>query len=373
MVWPCGRVIYSMKRLVCTPNTAFYCRLTAASAAVLTLLAVFWVLGVVLSGCAPGGDAEGPPFNADILPPTVIKSEVVDERRIRFTFDEPAAGEPEGVHIEPSLPVESVKPEGNTILVSFAEAQKIAENYVMRLKVKDKAGNSLSFLYKFSGWNPRVPRILINELTPRGSKAKPDAVELLVMSEGNIGGVVFTVGVEGDAKGEFVFPLVEVKSGDFIVMHTKPQGIPEEVNETAGINVSGGRLATDTARDFWMPEAPGLPGNNGAAVLYSRRRGKVLDAVIWSSRADNPDDEYLGWTRESFKWASALAASGAWQSSGEAVLPSEAVQAEGSTATRSICRGTDANDTDTPSDWHIVPTRGASFGAANTDDIYRPK
>ena len=264
-------------------------------------------------------------------------------------------------------------PRGNTILVSFAEAQKIAENYVMRLKVKDKAGNSLSFLYKFSGWNPRVPRILINELTPRGSKTRPDAVELLVMSDGSIGGVVFTIGTEENAKGEFVFPLVDVKSGDFIVMHTKPQGIPEEVNETAGIDVSRGLLATDTARDFWMPEAPGLPGNNGAAVLYSRRRGKVLDAVIWSSRADNPDEEHLGWTRESFQWASALAASGAWQSSGEAVLPSEAVQAEGSTATRSIGRGTDADDTDTASDWHIVPTRGASFGAANTDDIYRPK
>ena len=357
-----------MNRLICAVKAPLYLRLTAAAAAVLTIVAVL----IVPAGCAPGSEAEGPPFSADILPPKVIKSEVIDERSIRFTFDEPASGQPDGIHIEPPLPVESLNPDGESILVRFAEAQKIAENYVMRLKVSDKAGNSLSFLYKFSGLNPRVPKILINELTPRGSKNRPDAVELLVMSEGNIGGMVFTIGTEENAKGEFVFPLVEVKRGDFIVMHTKPQGIPEEVNENDAVNVSGGRLAVDTARDFWMTEAPGLPSNNGAAVLYSRRRGEVLDAVIWSSRADNPDDEYLGWTKESFQWASALAAAGAWESSGKAVLPSQAVRSEGSTATRSICRGTDANDTDTRSDWHIVPTRGVSFGTPNTNEVYQP-
>ena len=355
--------MYSMNRLIGIPKTPFslYIRLTAA-AAVLTAAA----------GCAPGSDADGPPFSADILPPTVVKSEVLNEHLIRFTFSEPASGQPEGIHIEPPLPVESIKPDGNSILVRFAEAQKIAQDYVMRLKVSDKAGNSLSFLYKFSGWNPRVPKILINELSPRGSKTRPDAVELLVMSPGNIGGMVFTVGTEEKAKGKFVMPLVEVQSGDFIVMHTKPQGIPAEVNETDAVNVSGGRLAVDTARDFWMAEAPGLPGNNGAAVLYARRGGRVVDAVIWSSRADKPDDEYLGWTRESFQWASSLAAAGAWESSGEAVLPSQAVQPEGSTSTRSICRGTDAEDTDTRADWHIVPTRGASFGAPNTDAVHQP-
>jgi hypothetical protein len=51
------------------------------------------------------------------------------------------------------------------------------------------------------------------------------------------------------------------------------KGLPEEVDELDDLDESGGRLAMDTARDFWLPDAPGLPGNNGAGdSVFQKRR-----------------------------------------------------------------------------------------------------
>jgi hypothetical protein len=170
-----------------------------------------------------------------------------------------------------------------------------------------------------------------------------------------------------------VLPAVEVEEGDFILIHVKSEGIPEEIDETGLIDQSGGLLASADARDFWMPGSPGLPGNNGAVTVFSRRGGPVLDAVLWSDRTDNPDEELLGWTSEGYIFASDLASDGAWLPSESRIsFPSEAVDVSLSTATRSLCRASNPADTGEKTDWHTVPTRGQTFGTVNTDSEYQP-
>jgi len=70
-------------------------------------------------------------------------------------------------------------------------------------------------------------------------------------------------------------------------------------------------------------------------------------------------------------WALELAGDGGWVVENRKVRPEDGVNPEGSTGTRSICRAA-GEDTDTRRDWHIVPTRQASFGRENSQEVYIP-
>ena len=329
---------------------------------------------ILISGCAPGSQTIGPPFSVDLLPPAIVSVETVDEYQIRFTFDEPVGETGFVPSIEPVLTMDSISTVGNSLILRFTEAQGIGTGYILRMEVQDSVGNSLEFMYEFSGWNPNVPNLLINELNPRGSGNTPDCVEILVLNEGNLGGLQLTVGTSGDYSGVLIFPAVTVNDGDYILVHPKSEGIPMELDELDAIDVSGGLLAVDTARDFWIPGSPGLPGNNGAVVLYNRKGGSVIDAVIWSDRSYVEDEEKLGWTSDGLIWASGIAISGGWYSSLESGIPTptDAIDVSSSTATRSLCRMSNPEDTDTDADWHVVPTSGKTFGTMNNDLIYSP-
>jgi hypothetical protein len=54
------------------------------------------------------------------------------------------------------------------------------------------------------------------------------------------------------------------------------------------------------------------------------------------------------------------------------VTPEDGVNPEGSTGTRSLCRSSASMDNDRPEDWHVVPTRAATFGTDNSDEVFQP-
>jgi len=326
---------------------------------------------VIMLSCAPDSDTRKYPL--DLLPPVLQSAETIDERHLRFTFDEPIVLRDANPVVVPPMPVNAFDIENEQLTIVFGADQEIGREYTFRMKVGDESGNSLLFLYKFSGWNSRVPGILINEINPRGSGNTPDCIELLVTEAGNLGGLVLLIGTKNKYRDSFLFPSIEVREGEYILVHTKVEGVSEEIDEIAALDVSGGKLSSDTARDFWMRDSPGLPGNNGAITLYTHKGGPVIDAILWTNREDDEEDEKLGWTSDGFIFASDLAEIKAWTSeSGGIPFPSDAVNANFSTATRSICRASTPNDTDSAEDWHIVPTRGQSFGSINTDDVHKP-
>lgn len=331
------------------------------------------IFAVLLLGCAPGSDVGGPPFSADLLPPVLQSAQTQDERHISFLFDEPILVTPSPPEILPVLPLGETSTDGMRLNIGFTSDQIIGEAYTMRMTVSDEAGNTLSFLHNFSGWNPRVPELLINELNPRGSGNTPDCIELYTIKGGNLGGLCLRIGTDSRYSEEIVFPAIEIPDGEYILAHPKSEGIQEEIDELGLLDESGGLLSSVTARDFWIPGSPGLPGNNGAVTLYSRRNGSVIDAVIWSDREDDPEDEKLGWTSEGYIFACDMASATAWNSvDSEIPFPSDAIDVSVSTATRSLCRSSEFADSDTAGDWHTVPTRGQTFGSVNTDEVYIP-
>jgi len=327
----------------------------------------------LFSSCAPGSETSGPPFSVDLLPPELQRAENPGSGSLRFIFDETVLPGPDEITIQPPLAIKAVEAEENTLNVVFESDQLIGEPYIAGISVSDNSGNTLSFLFRFTGWNPRVPELLINEINPRGSGNNPDCIELYTLRAGNLGGLCLKIGTTSRYSGEISFPAIEIHEGDYLLIHTKAEGSPDEIDELESLDESGGLLASDEARDFWISESPGLPGNNGAVTLFNREGGEVIDAVLWSDRTDSTEEEKQGWTSEGFIFASDLAEADAWGSGiGEIPYPSEAIDVSLSTATRSLCRNTAPKDSNTASDWHTVPTRGLTFGKENTDEVYTP-
>lgn len=338
------------------------------------IVAIMLFSMMIMFGCAPTSNVRKKSYPIDLVPPILQSAKIMDERHLRFIFDEPVAMSITNPIIDPPIPIEAIDIEGEQLTIVFGADQEIGREYKLPMKVVDGAGNSSLFLYSFSGWNPRVPGILINELNPRGSGNTPDSIELIITKAGNLGGLVLLIGTKNKYRESFTFPAIEAPKGAYIVVHSKPEGISEEIDEISELDESGGKLASDTARDFWIRSAPGLPGNNGAVTLYARKNGPVIDAILWTNREDDLEDEKLGWTRDGFIFASDLAEAKAWTSaSGGIPAPSDAFNnVDLSTSTRTICRASVPEDTDSAKDWHIVPTRGQTFGFVNTDKVHKP-
>jgi hypothetical protein len=188
-----------------------------------------------------------------------------------------------------------------------------------------------------------------------------------------MGGVVLYLGSPGSYDARLVFPPFEVEAGSFLVVHLKPSGDPAEVDETGDTAASKGFDAADTAFDFWLRDGRGLGGNNGVLSFCDRPGGTCLDGLLYSNRTLQSDEQYGGFGSDEMRSrAEELVKCGAWKAAGARVTPEDGITPEGSTGTRSLCRSSTSVDSDRPEDWHIVPTRNATFGAENSDKVYAP-
>ena len=324
----------------------------------------------LLAGCGQVADTR--PAEADLRPPQLQAVISTGPSELTIEFDEDTSLVPDKTRITPPLAVTEVTGPGKLIQVR-GETQSPGRPYTLEAEAEDAKGNRASFLADFYGYNGRVPRLLVNELTTQGSGNHPDLVEIKALTGGDVGGVVLYQGTPGSFDNRIVFPHLEVAEGAFILVHWKPSGDPAEVNETEDITASKGFDATDSAWDLWVADGKGLSGNNGILSLYDRQGGKCLDGLLYSNRTSQSDEAYRGFgSAVMLARAEELVQAGGWARSGARVSPEDAVNPDGSTATRSIGRQSSGADTNTAGDWHIVPTRKATFGKENSDEVYVP-
>jgi len=341
------------------------------------LILLGFMISLSWTCCTPFIDIEetGEVFGltgADLTPPVLTAAGALNENSFALEFSE-ALGEVFIEGIVPPLGEVSVEIDSAILGIHTGDLQLPGKEYVLDLLVKDKAGNSQQLLVHCFGFNPRVPDMLINEFTTRGSSTHPDMVELLVLEDGNLAGACLYEGTSDDWEQRIVFPDCEVRAGEFMIIHFKPQGIPEELNETAEINLSGGLDACPDARDFWVDAGSGLSGNNGVISLYRDPFGDIMDAVLYSNRTSASDENYRGFgSAKVMLRADCISALGAWTGDSLPLRPEDAVNPDESTATRSLCRSADSLDSNRREDWHTVPTGGYSFGYANSDELYQP-
>ncbi|HAP42487.1 MAG TPA: hypothetical protein DCQ73_00070 [Spirochaetaceae bacterium] len=361
----------------------------AGAMAVASALAVGGLFCMSLAGCIPAViDAVYEP--TDLQPPSLVAWSANGPGQLRLDFDEAvslaatdctvsaqAAGSATdgGGGVAAGIAVSRVEilPDlSGALVLELALVLPPGEAYALSGLAFDEAGNAISFTVPFWGYNPQPAGLVINELLSAGSDTHPDAVEFYVSQAGDLAGLAFYVGVSDDADGRYIFPACPVAAGEYIVLHLQPQGLPEEIDELAATNVSGGLDASSAGRDLWCSGAA-LSGKNGAVSLYASPHGAMIDAVVYCERTSASDSDYRGFgSAKLLRRVDAIAAAAMWLATGGRVTPEAAAQSGYVTATRTLCRSGASADTDSAADWHIVPTRGASLGAANVDAVHQP-
>jgi hypothetical protein len=311
----------------------------------------------------------------DMRPPAVVSWGPSGSAELLIMFDEPLSDAMPGFASSPGPAVGSVAviADGMGVRVLLDGAGEPGTAYAVSGIVADAAGNMSSFVLPYWGFNPDPPVLKFNELLTEGSSTHPDAVEFHVAEGGGCAGLAFFVGIPSDHDLRYIFPPLAVEAGDFIVLHLKPQGMPEEVDETVDKAASGGLDATPGAWDLWFRGENGaLSGTNGALSLCASPNGGMIDAVLYSIRTADSDTKYGGFGSAALRdRVAAIVDSGAWFAS-EPPRPEDCARSEGTTSTRTICRSSSVGDSDSGGDWHVVPTKGSTLGTHNTDEVNVP-
>ena len=329
-------------------------------------------LSVIIFSCSEIGIKEEE-SSINIIPPKITDLIINNSDSVAFYFSGNIQPLKKVFNVSPDIGISEIKTEGSVLTVTFSTSQLPGAEYYLKGAVKDSHGNSLTFCAEFYGFNPYIPELVINEITTQGSSSHPDMAEIFIKSDGNMAGITFFEGCSEDYDAKYVFPSIEVKEGDYFIIHAKPEGIPDEITETSDKTVSGGIDASSTAFDIWPGGFTGLSGNNGVISVYTGPGGDIIDAFAYSNRTSSSDENYRGFGSLSvMKRMDIIASCRGWTFSGDMIAPEDCVDPDPSTATRSVCRSSSSDDTDSSSDWHTVPTSTSSFGTVNSDEIYIP-
>jgi hypothetical protein len=332
---------------------------------------LFFLVFLLSVSCSMKEDLEGD-VQLDLSPPRLISMDSCSGQEVFLYFDEPLSLSDDAVILDNGVAADLTIRNENCLVLTPENSLEPGAPRTTALSIEDKRGNSNNFLIRFWGWNPSLPSLVINEFNPEGSGNNTDTVELFFMSDGDTAGLTLYYGTKSHYDYRYILPSISVAKGDYLLIHCRPEGIPEEKNELLRKDLSGGKLSSDEAWDLWLSEDAGLSGRNGVLTFYSSPTGNVMDCVIYSNREPDPDDDKLGWTRGTFDAVADLYQSGDWKFSDENISPREVVRSDYTTGTRSICRSSTSNDTDSSEDWHTVPTGGKSFGSVNSDKVYVP-
>ncbi|MBN2735607.1 MAG: hypothetical protein JXR70_01410 [Spirochaetales bacterium] len=331
---------------------------------------IYILTAAFLACCTP------PPFETseakvDLNPPQ-LQDFSNSPKGLTLSFDENIELTAEDISFEPELEVSGIEMEKQSVTISTT-GQIPGQEYTLRLRVNDVQGNSQDLLAAFYGYNPRLPKALINEFTTQGSSTHPDLVEIRLLEAGNIGGLCFFEGTRNNWDQRFVFPAMELLANDFLLLHTKPQGIPEEINEIQSPEISQGYDSSHQAYDFWLPQGTGLSANNGVLSLYSSPQGELIDGLVYSNRTSQSDEKYRGFgSLKTMERAEELFKQHGWASGSTEIRPEDAINPDDSTATRSMGRIPGSSDSNSAEDWMICASREASFGAENSAQVYKP-
>lgn len=231
--------------------------------------------------------------------------------------------------------VSETSDDGASLKVKLSSPSKVGVNYSLTGVASDSQGNTVSFGLPFTGFNENPCRLILSEISSKHQSSKEvykkaEFVELYVLSGGNTAGIEIVSGSDGEEK-KYQFEPVDVKTGEYITVHFRTVDEGECVNETGeNLALSTGNGSSDTARDLWVEGKETRISDNDVIVLRDVCRGKILDAVLFSSSEKNSwyYAEQKTLSQEAFE-------SGVWKG-GSGV--EYAASADGITAVRTLCR-----------------------------------
>ena len=341
-----------------------------------SLLLVF-LPAVLIISCCSSENAIQEVIGRSATAPVFLDCRAVSGTEILFRFSRPVrmvslfldAG-PEVISCE----------EGEEILVTLSEPLGVGVKITADILVEDENRNTLNVLVPFRSRNDRIPALLINEIRTEGANvsnavtAKTEFVEFVAKSAGNLGALqVFIAGYSAD-NPVYEFPPVEVKAGEYIVLHLRTPS-PDCADETAdNLAFSGGNEALPSARDFWIPGSQKLIHKDDVVCLLDQDE-KIVDVVFLSTTSGS------SWSKTAFSdFARIAAEQGAWFPNGSsakvpgtyALAPSDAVSSGSTTTTRTICRDESLAAGGSADCWYITASSSATPGTANSVKRFVP-
>jgi hypothetical protein len=159
----------------------------------------------------------------------------------------------------------------------------------------------------------------------------------------------------------YEFAAVEVKEGDYVVLHLRK--LEDLCRDEYGedLNESGGTDSCPNARDFWIPGLNELLRKTDAVYVLDQD-DKVLDAVMFAENSNS-------WNNKNHfsDTAEFLFNQNVWKSAaGTICSAADVVNSSGTSVTRSISRDETAENTHTAADWYVTADKGATPGQQNS-------
>lgn len=325
----------------------------------ITLIILFLVTGISCAITPEGitiitGDYESPKY---------IELKVQSANSINLNFSK--AIKLEKIIIKDNSTKESIinnieNPNSDIINVTFENKLACDKQYIIEGYIKDVAGNTLYFTDLFSGYNDRIPKVRLNEIRTEYSNPKCEFIELLICSDGNLGGMEIISAYDGLDK-TYIFPSVEVRNGEYVVLHCRKldENSVDEIGDDCLLSVGS---ETGDYRDLWIDNNSARLGKSDVILLKDKKDGNILDAVLYS-QTDNTEwktDILVECATQAFE-------SNNWE---EGSLAENAVCSDGITTTRSLSR---VNDGHNKNSWIVTATSNATIGKPNSTTIYVKK
>ncbi|MFI3257454.1 MAG: hypothetical protein R3Y36_04065 [Spirochaetales bacterium] len=256
----------------------------------------------------------------------------------------------------------------------FPDKVSCDKSYILSGTVKDSTGSSLTFSVGFTGFNARVPRMIFSEVSTEYSNPRVEFVEFYVLEDGNLAGMILHSAGDGE-DCDYVFPSVEVKKGEYVVLHmrTKEEDVIDETGDD--LTLSGGKNASSSGRDLWIDSEDTRLSKNDVLLLRESLNGRLADAVAYV------DGVKTAWPKDAMEsFVIEAVEANLWQGGTDV---SQAINIEKITTTRTLSRQNiaeiarlfDAGQTNfdnSKDNWIIVATSNLSPGSENSTTAYIP-
>ena len=181
---------------------------------------------------------------------------------------------------------------GRIVKFLLEQQMEIGEGYELYTQVLDSVGNSLTIVVPFTGFNSRVPELMITELQTESvssqNKAEKAAgtyrneyVEFLVLKSGNLAGLELCSGYDGETK-KYEFPAIEVTAGEVFVVHMRARGNGCISEEGDDLTLATSSYTSPDIRDLWTGiESTTLGNKTDIIIVRNRANNRLLDAVMF--------------------------------------------------------------------------------------------
>lgn len=226
-----------------------------------------------------------------------------------------------------------VSEDGLTVTYNLKEECEIGVNYELFGLAEDAAGNSLTFCIPFTGFNSRVPELIMTEVQIKftGKSVKKEVnrgeyVEFLVLKGGNLGGLELVGGMDGEGK-KYCFPPVDVEAGEVFLVHLRTAG-EGCIDERENLNEATAAHSADGILDLWSDNIEARFNDNADVILLRNSACDILDAFMYA------DEKTQEWKKGALIFAGQAVAAGIYD--GEEI--SEAVLNKSTTSLKSFTR-----------------------------------